>query len=532
MNILLVDDEISAIEAVKKGINWDLLAISCVFTAASMKQAMEELNKNDIDIVLSDIEMPRGTGLELLQWIKENKPGVECIFMTCHADFRYAQMAIQLGSLDYLLKPLNYEKVVQTVTKAIEKVRYEKNLRKNSGAWVENKKIVLKQFWKDFFVGDISPDKESLLKYIQAKEIGIDIEKTFIPVLVCIKKYPEDSGRNEKRLLEFSIKNISEELFEIGGTNKEVMEFTENSILIMFNINKTKYCRDLTEEIKAGCEELIRVIRNYFKMTISCYIGNQDNIISIPNQIEKMQLIDFNNVAFHKDIYLLRTFRHYHIEYSNSNFTKWSEFIQKNEFVTLLNEIKAILTAEENLRKIDRKFLQNFYKDFYFVLMSFAAKHNVFLSELFGDNTSNKIFQNAFISLDDLLKWVEYTINIIKDYVEENENIDNPVNKTKKYIESHISEETSMDDLAKKVHLNPDYLTRIFKKETGVSISRYIINRRMDIAKRLLIETDKTIGEIALEVGYYNYSSFNRIFTKIVDMSPQQFKKLYKKELV
>ena len=86
-----------------------------------------------------------------------------------------------------------------------------------------------------------------------------------------------------------------------------------------------------------------------------------------------------------------------------------------------------------------------------------------------------------------------------------------------------------MEELAKNVHLNADYLTRIFKKEVGCSINRYIINRKMEVAKKLLIETDKAIGEIALEVGYFNYSSFNRIFTKMVEMSPQEFKNSYKK---
>jgi two-component system, response regulator YesN len=532
VDILIVDDEISAIEAVQKGIHWDKLAVSSIYTATSMKEAIEQLNKHNIDIMLSDIEMPRGTGLELLQWLKQNKPEVGCIFMTCHADFKYAQKAIQLGSLDYLLKPLNYEEVIITLKSAIEKVKNEKILRKNSGAWLENKNIVLKQFWKDFFIGDISPDKESLLRYIQARDIDISLENNYIPVLVSIKKTSEDLTKNERRLLEFAIKNISDELFLIEGVNKEVIEFTENSVLIMFDLNKSLDNKEYTQLIKVSCEQLIQVIKVYYKMmTICCYIGTQDSIYTMPNQIENMQTIDFNNVAYHQDIFLLRSFRQYYLEYNNSIFTKWSEYIQTNKFQDLLSEVKQMLTSEINLKKIDRKFLQNFYQDFYFVLISFAAKNRVFLSELFGDNRSQHIFQNGLTSLTDLLRWVEYTISILKGFVEKNEEISNPVDKTKKYIENHISEEISMDDIAQNVHLNPDYLTRIFKKEVGVSISRYIIYRKMDIAKRMLLETDESIGEIALKVGYYNYSSFNRIFTKFVNMSPQQFKNSHKNGL-
>lgn len=262
------------------------------------------------------------------------------------------------------MKPLNYEEAAKTLKSAIEKVKNEKILRKNSGAWLENKNIVLKQFWKDFFIGDISPDKESLLRYIQGKDIDISLEKNYIPVLVSIKKTSEDITRNERRLIEFAIKNISDELFTIDDVNKEVIEFTENSVLIMFDLNKSLENKDHTQVIKTCCEQLIQVIKVYYKMiTICCYIGTQDSIYTMPNQIENMQTIDFNNVAYHQDIFLLSSYRRYSIEYNNASFTKWSEYIQTSKFQDLLSEVKQMLTSE-NLKKIDRKFLQNFYQDF------------------------------------------------------------------------------------------------------------------------------------------------------------------------
>jgi two-component system response regulator YesN len=346
---------------------------------------------------------------------------------------------------------------------------------------------------------------------------------------VSIKKWTEEFTREEQRLMDYSLKNISQDLFLIKNTSKEVIEFTDDSVLIMFQLGKSLDIKDITESIKACCEELIKVVKQYFKMFISCYIGIQDSIYTMPGQIENLQVIDFNNVAIQNDIHLLRTYKHYHIEYSNSIFAVWNELIQKNKFHKLLNEIKQMLTTEENLKKIDRKFLQNFHQDYYYILIAFSGKHNIFLNELFGDNKFSKLSQAALTSLDDLLHWVEYTIIKMKDYVERNIDVVNPVDRTKKYIEAHISEEIAMDDIAQNVHLNSDYLTRIFKKEVGISISKYIINRKMELAKELLIETDKAIGEIALEVGYLNYSSFNRIFTKTVEMSPQEFKSLYKK---
>ena len=528
MNILIVDDEISSIEAVKRSINWDKLTVTSIYTATSMREAIEQLNRNDINIMLSDIEMPMGTGIDLLRWVKDNKAEVECIFMTCHADFKYAQKAIQLGSMDYLLKPLRYEEVEKAISKAIEKVTDEKAIKKNSDAWLENKEIILKQFWKDFFVGDIYPDKNSLLRYIKTKDIDIDIEKNYIPVLVSIKKISEDLTNDEQRLMEFSIRNMSEELFVVEDIHKEVIAFNESSILIMFELDKKLENKNFIDQIKSCCQDLIKTSKQYFRMILCCYIGNSERIYSIPNQIERLQVIDFQNVVYHQDIYVLETYKHYRIEYSNSIFTVWSELVRNNKFHKLYGEIKRMLTAEENLKRIDRQFLLNFYQDYYYILIVFSTKNNIFLSELFGDEKSQKIFQNAFTSLDNLLHMVNYTLDTMKEHVNRNEKEVSPVHKTKKYIENHISEEISMEDLAKNVHLNADYLTRIFKKEVGISISKYIINRKMEIAKKLLTETNMAIGEIALEVGYFNYSSFNRIFSKTVEMSPQEYKSLFK----
>jgi two-component system response regulator YesN len=139
------------------------------------------------------------------------------------------------------------------------------------------------------------------------------------------------------------------------------------------------------------------------------------------------------------------------------------------------------------------------------------------------------MLEEASESLDGLHQWVNYTIGLMQNYDEENASRYTPVDKTKEYIYQHLSEEISMEDIANNVHLNADYLTRIFKKEVGVSISKYMINMKIERAKDLLVNTDKSIGEIAVFVGYYNYSSFNRIFTKEVGMSPQEYKNRRKK---
>lgn len=528
MNILIVDDEISAIEAVKNGIVWGDFDLSSVYTANSMKDAIEQFKQHEINIMLSDIEMPMGSGIDLLRWVKSNKPNVECIFMTCHADFEYAQATIQLGGLGYLLKPLNYEDVEKAIAKAIDKIVNETKLKQNSKAWIGNKETILKQFWKDFFLGDISPNKDSILRYVKNKNIEIDLDKNYLPILLSIKKISEEFASEKNRLIIFAVLNIVKEFFEQENTDCEIMEFNENSILIIFEEDKNTNDFSHNSKIKHFCLNLVNAIKSYLNTYACCYIGKFDSILAVPNQIEQLQVMDFQNISYHQMIIEFNSNKYWNFKYHNPNYNVWSELIQTDQLDKLSFEIKKMLTSESVLREMNRDYLKMFYQDFYYILITFSLKNKIFLSELFGDSISQAMIDNATISIDNTLKWVDYSINILKLYRDRNDEIANPVDKTKRFIEEHIAEEISMKSVAENVHLNSDYLTRIFKKEEGISINKYIINCKIDLAKKLLRDTDKPIGDIALEVGYYNYSSFNRIFSKIVEMSPYEFKCLYK----
>lgn len=118
-NILLVDDEEPALIGLEQGVNWGEIDIDKVFKCHSMGTAVRMLKTYSIDIVITDIEMPNGTGLDLIRWIRENAPEIKAIFYTGHAKFSYAQEALRLGASDYLLKPVPYDEL-ETIIKRLE----------------------------------------------------------------------------------------------------------------------------------------------------------------------------------------------------------------------------------------------------------------------------------------------------------------------------------------------------------------------------------------------------------------------------
>lgn len=135
--ILLVDDEKLALAGMETGVNWESLGVDKIHTADSMKSAVRILERCPIDIMVSDIEMPGGSGLELIRWTREHYPEIISIFYTCHAEFSYCQDAIRLGAADYVLKPIPYGELEEIIRKGLRSVRERKNVRNLEHIWGE-----------------------------------------------------------------------------------------------------------------------------------------------------------------------------------------------------------------------------------------------------------------------------------------------------------------------------------------------------------------------------------------------------------
>ncbi|HJA67975.1 hypothetical protein B5F07_15850 [Lachnoclostridium sp. An169] len=122
MKLLIVDDEPIAIAGIQRGIDLKKLGFQEVFTAGSYTEAVDVLSKEKIDLAVCDIEMPDQSGIELMGWITENSPDTETIVLSCHDEFAYAQQAIRLHCLEYVLKPVRYEILSEVLERAVRTI--------------------------------------------------------------------------------------------------------------------------------------------------------------------------------------------------------------------------------------------------------------------------------------------------------------------------------------------------------------------------------------------------------------------------
>lgn len=142
MKLLIVNDEIIAAQGMQMGIAWDDYGVSEVDVAFEADTARKKMKEKIYDIVLCDIEMPGESGVELVKWIRKEKLDVEVIFLTCHADFEFAQEAIRLQCKNYILLPVAYEVVaenVQEVVLSIQKKREDWKQQQYGQLWIAEK---------------------------------------------------------------------------------------------------------------------------------------------------------------------------------------------------------------------------------------------------------------------------------------------------------------------------------------------------------------------------------------------------------
>lgn len=128
---MIVDDEEKSVEVLKKKIERHKSSIKYVYGANSAEQAREIMKKHSIQLLLCDIEMPGESGLEFIEWIRDEKNlsqyNIECIILTCYPEYEFMRKAMQLGCSDYLLKPVDEDELYQVIEKAIGIIREKQN---------------------------------------------------------------------------------------------------------------------------------------------------------------------------------------------------------------------------------------------------------------------------------------------------------------------------------------------------------------------------------------------------------------------
>ncbi|ETT44299.1 AraC family transcriptional regulator [Paenibacillus sp. FSL R7-269] len=440
-NILVVDDEPLICKGLSSLLAASGLDIDHIYTAGSGYEALDCIRMEEIDLLVTDIQMGAMSGIELMQHAKMTRPWMQTIVISAHETFQYAQMAVRLGARDYLIKPLNSEQFLDSVRSVVLKMNRPSP---ELATYMDGNGD---RFRLEEPLPEYSELLNSLLtetaEVLEAEEKRRKLDELSLqgPFFAVIKiRLPLPQDRPEQRyttrdhgLLRYAALNIAKELLD-QEWNSTAFYSPDQEITIIIQWDEQSY-----EEPSTGQLSRLEVLGRSLHFNIHRYL-QLSAVIGI------------------------------------------SQILKGLSFMDVLNRqaSKAILWNNEH------------------------ADHYVFY---YGD-----------------FNWSNYAADPSPEELHTHSNL--IVQKAKEYIDGNYAQKgLTIHEVAKKNHVSPNYLSYLFKKNTGYNLWEYVIKLRMEDSREMILNTDLRRYEIAERVGYESPEHFSKIFKKYFGLSPSELKK-------
>lgn len=524
MNLLIVDDEYYSAESTRMKIAKSGPAFDEIFCAYSMEQALEYFKEHTVAVMILDIEMPGGSGLELLDHIRQNGLDTICIFLTAYAKFEYVSRAMRLTSIDYLLKPVDEKDLLSAVSRAVEQYRHQANVKLSTlqaGYWKESELYLWELFWLDLSAGAVSSKRSDILGELNLRNLNPSAaDLSYLPLLIQCNGM--DKIPLKKDLHEFLLKNIVREYF-----------YKKEEVPVAVRINSQFYFLPLPETGRSREELLSLCSRTFadfvprFPNTFNFYLpAHCCGIAEFQATLQELLAAAEKNVSLENHVFDLAQLTPPEENDADISFSfkDWSDLLLQRKTKRLLSETGLFLDSLQHSRHATRDTLTRFYYSFLQILFSCMETTSAEMLPTFRERISRFSIDRICSSLQNLQEWVGDALDLYEECAVNSADQDAAVTTVKKYIRSHLDENLTRESLAAMVYLTPDYLSHLFKRETGFSLTNYIIYERIEEAKRLLAGTGQSVSDIATRCGFQNISYFSKQFKRFAGMTPREFR--------
>ncbi|MBT9778733.1 helix-turn-helix domain-containing protein [Clostridium sp. MCC353] len=528
MTLLVVDDQREVVGSILHSVDWVKMGFTLTLAAFSAKQAKELLNRYQVDIILCDVEMPDEDGLSLLQWTRKMEHPPAFLILSSHAEFDYAKRALQMGAQNYILQPASSVELENAVQKVIDdlKLRHDADRYKNIGKYFDRHKVNLVSNFLTYIIrNDDIRSKELIVgnhaELVNSGYFPDDRKQCWLGIIQVIRWTSSEPW--EPGLLWSSMSNVIGEILE-GYQYSFLMSQIETYQFAIMVWNQGEESCD-PESIQRQLSLFLQVCRDYLGCDAAVYAKQAENWKNISRIYRQLEGLKQDNVVMASGIFMEEIVsKRQKAAISGFQWERWARQLSEgygqqveNEFCSLLDGLvaKGGLNAEQ---------LKYIYADFLHLIYQADTKSRDMVKLLLNTKDGYNNYINGMKSIETMKKLAHSMIALF-DHKEPELNAVDVVSQVEKYVKSHQDEEIHRHQIAEYVHLSPDYLNRIFKKETGYSLKEYIIRHKMEAARYLLTTTNLPIGIIAAKVGYYNFSHFSQTYKKVFDELPRTIRK-------
>lgn len=386
MKALIVDDEFNVRDVIRHLGQWKKYGITDIFEACNGEEAKRIIIRENPEIIFTDVKMPRMSGLEIIEWLDTLSYPGKVILITGFDDYSFMRKAIQCGSFDYLLKPIEADAFNKTLAEAVKSWAMEEEDRhyKETGVYEDVKRLRMNQLVTEACIGELY-DTNEIASFLPP------VDKYDLTLISFYQMHHSDPY----------IQLLADELVEQELGNAFALQ-NDHSLCLVITIHGEW-------------------------LSVEEWISHQFDI--------PVRLVNGEPIKSLTEI--------------------------PKSFQSLQNAVE-----DQNFRSIHR-----------------------------------------LNDLDDTRR--------MKDIVS--------------YVEKYYMNELSLEKLSNRFFLSREHISRKFKQETGMPLSKYIINLRINQAKSWLIETEESIFSIALMLGYQDEIYFSKLFKKVVGMTPFEYRNGEKK---
>ena len=512
MNILLVDDKADVVSGIIQGVHWNEIGNIRIFSAYSGEEAFRIIVDNHIGLVITDIEMPGMNGLELAEKIGEYDPSIKIIFLSSHDSFRYAQAAIRLNCSDYILQPVDYKVLEQSIITVINEVFLERSgLRGKDRELMELRTI---KSWRQVLFEERCLPEEKALEILQ--DGGVFLRKgTQISAVLLVFQ-----SRHEK----LGILNDQRKTNNAYDTIKSY--FQEKKALLIYSMGSGQWVLLFNEDYMENLQILISTECFEHQTRVAAYVSDPSDLEHLSEVISKLKKANQDNVAGYTGIF--------HLE--ETAFSKndpdilrelstdqWVELLLNGDGWKIRHEIEDVLNKKRRKKELNRTTLTLVLQ---ILINTFYHLNITNVGEMMSAEKLTESFRSATDSEEALL---QFTDDLLDTYqLTSQMALDGDgkrlVEKIKNYISFHIGNRLSREEIAERFYISKDYISHIFRQYEGVRFTQYVTEQKMEKAKELILHTNLSLKTIAISVGIEDYTYFSRIFRDYTGVAPNEYR--------
>jgi len=545
-NFLIVDDEEFICDSMYEIFSSQQDLELEIFQAYSAVEALELLNQHRFDIVMTDIEMPGMSGLELMKEISLRWMNCKMIFLTAHSKFDYIYSSMQVANTRYLLKTERIEKIVDTVRATIrelEQDHYSTSLIDRTTESYVDKEWYCRYLVTELVNGNFTVGTETRSELFDAR-FPIDLRKPVHLFIGAIGKANAHAAKSEMiKIYDSVVKEVENGL---SASCKCIGAFLESEYLVWLAqpLDFSRYIG--SGETDKLCFSLIHgnlpIIQNIIAQSLNVPISFV--VSREPTGWESVGET-FNGLKRH--LFYQHNVHNGEILLYTPDIGPILQASPTADTCETGSQAETAIRLEKLIRESEQEEIEQFFQDLadfppphgqgpYYYYEKFAAVSTELISIMnkynFTSLVDQKLQIEKLVSFNAHLTWqaaVQYLrqatfeVLALREHGFENA-VMKMIDTVNQYINDNLDKELSLIKLSAMMHYNPSYFSRVYKDVTGMNVKKYISNARINKAKQLLAETNLKIADISEMVGFDLSANFARFFKDITGLTPQKYR--------